>query len=81
MPLHPSLGYNSLRRELDDINKKIDIASDSLEYYSPKLVFGKVNNSSSSSIQLIRSYQDTQLKIIDILDQSQWLEIILSQFF
>ncbi|WP_154017826.1 hypothetical protein [Candidatus Protochlamydia phocaeensis] len=80
-PIRPSLGYDSLAQELNVIENKIDIASPALENYAPKLIFGRVADSSNSSDELINSYQETQLKIINVLDHSQWLEQILSQFY
>jgi FKBP-type peptidyl-prolyl cis-trans isomerase len=81
-PIPPSLGYLSLANELDVINNKIDIASVALESYSPKLIFGRAINRHDASLQtLINNYQDTQVKILNVFDNPQWLEQILSQFY
>ncbi len=78
--LKPSFNYSSLQQELEDLSNKTEYASPSLEFYSPQLIFGKVANCLEND-ERIEHYENVQLKIIEILDQENWLEQIFSQFF
>lgn len=74
----PSIGYSSLEEELEDLENQTEIASTALEEYSPNLIFGKVSDPAKSDKKLIKDYEDTQLKIIKIMEEDKWLEKVLS---
>jgi FKBP-type peptidyl-prolyl cis-trans isomerase len=78
--LKPSIGYSSLQEELEDLNRQIEFASPCLEKYSPRLIFGIVSDSPQNE-KLIKNYEKSQLKILDVLDKPNWLEEALSTFY
>lgn len=66
--------------ELEAIEKKTSLASIVLDRYSPKLIFGK-SDDKVENVQLLKKYEDVQLRLIEILDNPKWLEQVLSQFY
>ena len=90
--IQPSFGYSSIEEELNALNQKIDVASSALENYSPKLIFGRkiteshltesfLSASMDSSLMQIQKYEEIQLKLIQLLESSNWLKKILSDIF
>ncbi len=76
--LQPRLSYDSLEQEQKMLNDKINISSIALARYVPQLIFGRVI---SNEDELIKNYEDTQLKLIDVLNYPQWLTDVLSHFY
>lgn len=74
----PSIGYSSLKEELVSLENETEVGSPRLEEYAPNLVFGRVSAPSSATLHLVKSYEDTQLEIINILEQEFWFEKVLS---
>lgn len=73
----PSLGYQSLEEEKEKLNSHVDV-SIALARYSPQLLFGKLISDDS---ELVKQYEETQLKLIEILNHPQWMTEVLSHFY
>ena len=76
----PSFNYHSIQQEWETLSNQIEFASESLEKYSPKLIFGRAKNDLKCN-SLVKKYESTQLKMIKILESPNWFEIILSHFY
>lgn len=76
--LQPRLGYQSLEQEKKALDDKIKFSSIALTKYAPQLIFGRTIQEDN---ELINHYEETQLKLLDILNQPQWLTDVLSHFY
>jgi FKBP-type peptidyl-prolyl cis-trans isomerase len=77
--LLPQIGYHSIQEERETLQNKIISASGHLESYAPNLIFGRIDSQSPSIMCQIQDYEASQIEIIRILDQEDWLEKVLSQ--
>lgn len=78
--LKPSIGFSSLEEEIQTLEKQTRFASIALEKYAPQITFGRVSDS-PYNMGLVGRYEETQLKLIHLLDQPDYLEAVLSQFY
>lgn len=78
--LPPNLGFSSLQQEYQILIEATSPASDFLMEYSPKLYFSTIKNS-RENIQLVRDYEETQLKIIELLNKPNWFIDLLSKLY
>jgi FKBP-type peptidyl-prolyl cis-trans isomerase len=76
--MQPDLGYNSLEEEMQFLENKISDSSERLNLYSPRLIFGHACTDTS---ELIHEYEETQLRILQILNSEMWFEKVLERFF
>jgi len=76
----PSFGYHSVEEELEDLYARSVLSSRNLSEQSPILYFGCLPETEESK-SLIKHYEDTQLKLIQVLESNNFLSAVLSRFF
>lgn len=82
--LMPSFGYSSLEEESADLQQKIMLSSYRLEKYFPRLFFGHVPNNDKgilNNVELIKDFEDVQIKVQEILTSEFFLENVLEEFY
>lgn len=82
--LMPSFGYSSLEEESADLQQKIMLSSSRLEKYFPRLYVGHVPNNDKgtlNNVELIKDFEDVQIKVQEILTSEFFLENVLEEFY
>ncbi len=75
----PSFDYDSIQDEFQDIQNILAYPSDSYKDTGTKIPFSYIENS-DESIQLLKMYEDAELKVAVALQTSDFLDSVLRKF-
>jgi FKBP-type peptidyl-prolyl cis-trans isomerase len=75
-PLQPSFSYFSLKEELSNLIKKMDVSSEQLSRNRPYFIFGKLKEDKETS-SLIQELEKSQKAITSILSSKNFLDDVL----